>query len=115
MRIQQNIKSVQLTRQVFVHNMWSGMLIIIAGSEEERVRAGLSPFIAHLYTPGKTRDGVRGQSHWSVPPAGRVRLVHSDPISRIPPFKHPVTLPYNRSRFIGLTVIILVLNPLFSW
>ena len=48
MRIQQNIKSVQLTRQVFVHNMWRGMLIIIAGSE-----ARLSPFISHLYTPGK--------------------------------------------------------------
>lgn len=38
----------------FVHNMWSGMLII-AGSEKERVQARLSPLISHLYTPGKQR------------------------------------------------------------
>lgn len=38
----------------FVHNMWSGMLII-AGSEKERAQARLSPLISHLYTPGKQR------------------------------------------------------------
>lgn len=38
----------------FVHNMWSGMLII-AGSEKERAHVRPPPLISHLYTPGKQR------------------------------------------------------------
>lgn len=42
----------------FVHNMWSGMLVI-AGSETARAQPRLSPLISHLYTHGKHREGQR--------------------------------------------------------
>lgn len=56
----------------FVHNMWSGMLII-AGSEKERAQVRLSPLISHLYTPGKQRWGQRSKPLVSA--SSRIRLI----------------------------------------
>lgn len=93
----------------FIHNMWSGMLII-AGLEMERAQARPSR-ISHLLTPGKQRWGQRSKPLVSA--SSRTSLIGSlRPHFQNPSFKHPVSFPYshNFSLFICLTLCILRLG-----
>lgn len=117
MRVQQNKKSVQLTRQVFVHNMWSGMLII-AGSEKERVQARLSPCLSLIFTPQKTEIGSKVKaigsclrqesSDWFLRPYTQISSLHT------PCYISPQLLLLSLSLHIPHSHD-LVLNPLFFW
>lgn len=55
MRVQRNIKSVQLTRQFFVHNTWSGMLIIAGSEKGESPSRTLTINLSPLH-PWKNRE-----------------------------------------------------------
>lgn len=93
--------------------MWSGMLII-AGSEKERAQARLSPLISHLYTPGKQRQGQRLKPLVSA--SGSIRLIGLlRPHFQNSSLQTPCYISLQPLHFICLTLIILVLNPLFSW
>lgn len=97
----------------FVHNMWSGMLII-AGSEKERVQVRLSPLISHLYTPGKQRRGQRSKPQVSA--SSRIHLIGSPrPRSQNPSLLTPCYISLQPLLLICLTLIILAFDPLFSW
>lgn len=64
-------KECSAHKTVFVHNTWSGMLIIAGSEKGESPSKTLAINLSSLH-PWKTEIGVRGQSHWLVPPAGYV-------------------------------------------
>lgn len=97
----------------FVHNMWSGMLII-AGSETGRALMRLSPLISLFYKPGKQRWGQRSKPLVSA--SSWIRLIGSlgphfhNPSHQNTLLYFPRTITFHVSLF-----IILACYPLLSW